>query len=61
MLSKTCFKHQCYRPGPCRHKSRLGRLPLCAKTEKAGDRKSSCRWRAPHPFGRYEPEDIIMP
>lgn len=60
-MSKTCFKHECSRKDACRHKTRLGRLPLCAKTEGKNGQKIDCRFRAPHPFGRYEFEDILMP
>ncbi len=54
-MSKICLKHQCFKKGPCRHKARLGYLILC----RIGHKK--CPFCAPHPYGRYEPEDILLP
>ncbi|MFA4999918.1 MAG: hypothetical protein WC545_00965 [Patescibacteria group bacterium] len=54
-LSKTCKKHRCLKTGVCRHKTWLGNLALC----RIGDKQ--CPYCSPTPFGRYEPEDILLP
>lgn len=54
-MSKTCFKHRCFKKGYCRHKIKLGLLPLCRITN------LKCGFCAPNPFGRYEAEDILLP
>lgn len=54
-MSKTCFKHQCFNPRPCREKTQLGHLPLCRQNNTA------CHYCAPRPYGRYEPEDVLLP
>jgi len=54
-MSKTCPYHQCHQLANCDDKIKLGHLSLC------GQNKKSCRYRAPLPYGRYEPEDILLP
>ncbi len=54
-MSKACLKHQCFKRGDCRHKIWLGYLPLCHLGP------CDCAYCAPRPFGRYEPEDVLLP
>ncbi|KKT13004.1 MAG: hypothetical protein UV95_C0004G0034 [Candidatus Falkowbacteria bacterium GW2011_GWF2_43_32] len=54
-LSKTCQKHRCFKRGDCRHKSKLGYLTLC----RIGDQQ--CPYCSPNPYGRYQPEDVLLP
>lgn len=54
-MGKTCPKHRCFKKGRCRHKFFLGRLALCWINRLA------CSFCAPQPYGRYEPEDILLP
>ena len=54
-MSKNCSYHQCLKQGTCKNKAWLGYLALC-KTDRL-----TCRHRAPYPYGRYEPEDILLP
>jgi len=54
-MSKICKKHQCFKNSSCRHKAWLGYLPLCRINNRL------CSFCAPNPYGRYEPEDILLP
>ncbi|MFA5023731.1 MAG: hypothetical protein WC523_02115 [Patescibacteria group bacterium] len=54
-MTKTCFKHECFKKRVCRHKIWLGRLALCQIEN------FKCPYRAKNQFGRYEPEDILLP
>gem|GEM_PF-792475 len=54
-MSKTCTKHQCFKKEECEHKIWLGYLPLC------GLNNLNCPHCAPLPYGRYEPEDVLLP
>lgn len=54
-MSKTCLKHECRQKGFCQKKIWLGYLALCRL------KRSRCPFFVPNPYGRYEPEDVLIP
>jgi len=53
-MRKQCFKHQCLNKKDCPDKIFLGNLALCKKDD------VQCANCDKNPFGKYEPEDIIL-
>lgn len=54
-MTKICYRHECLKKGDCGQKIYRGYLPLCRLDA------TDCPFRAQNPYGRYEPEDVLLP